>query len=133
MISNMKGIRALHSSRSTRIRLQEKFRVIDVKPTDSLNAFAQKEWLRQQAAPIMAQSGIPESDDLDPAGAEYDGFKKIQVRIYIFFLSFASDSPLNSVSWCQSYNSMSARSKWFKSEQYHCPIDTSAVAKSHCL
>jgi hypothetical protein len=70
------------SSRSTRIRLQEKFRVIDKISTDSLTPEAQAAWFKKHAAQIMAQSG--NSDDIDFADAEFGGFKRVQVRFYLY-------------------------------------------------
>jgi hypothetical protein len=71
-----------NSSRSTRIRLQEKFRVIDKISTDSLTPAGQKEWFRKHASQVMAQSG--NTDDLDPANDDFGGFKRVQVRSYLF-------------------------------------------------
>jgi hypothetical protein len=67
------------SSRSTRIRLQEKFRVIDEKPANFFTPTSHKDWIKKHASQIMAQSGNP--DDIDP-DSEYGGFKKVQVRVY---------------------------------------------------
>jgi hypothetical protein len=73
------------SSRSTRIRLQEKFRVIDEKPANFFTPTSHKDWIKKYAAQIMAQSGNP--DDIDP-DSEYGGFKKVQVRVYLFHLAW---------------------------------------------
>ncbi len=71
-----------NSSRSTRIRLQEKFRIIDKISTDSLTPAGQKEWFRKHVSQVMAQSG--NTDDLDPANDDFGGFKRVQVRSYLF-------------------------------------------------
>ena len=71
-----------NSSRSTRIRLQEPYRIIEKISTDSLTPAGQKEWFRKHASQIMAQSG--NSDDLDPANDDFGGFKRVQVRSYLF-------------------------------------------------
>jgi hypothetical protein len=71
-----------HSSRSTRIRLQEPYRIIEKIPTDSLTPAGQMEWFRKHASQVMAQSG--NSDDLDPANDDFGGFKRVQVRSYLF-------------------------------------------------
>jgi len=71
-----------HSSRSTRIRLQEPYRIIEKISTDSLTPAGQKEWFRKHASQVMAQSG--NTDDLDPANDDFGGFKRVQVRSYLF-------------------------------------------------
>ena len=71
-----------NSSRSTRIRLQEPYRIIEKIPTDSLTPAGQMEWFRKHASQVMAQSG--NSDDLDPANDDFGGFKRVQVRSYLF-------------------------------------------------
>jgi hypothetical protein len=71
-----------HSSRSTRIRLQQPYRIIEKIPTDSLTPAGQMEWFRKHASQVMAQSG--NSDDLDPANDDFGGFKRVQVRSYLF-------------------------------------------------
>ncbi len=108
-----------NSSRSTRIRLQEKFRVIDKKSADSLTPAGQKEWFRKHASKIMDQSG--NSDDVDPADVEFGGFKRVQVRLYLYFIFRLNVFPLNSVYMRQCYQSMLQRAKGYRSEQYHCP------------
>jgi hypothetical protein len=76
------------SSRSvaTRIRLQEKFRVTDVKPTDALTGtpLGQKEWFRKHASQIVAQAGNP--GDLDPMDAVVALRNSRFVSIFIFRL-----------------------------------------------
>ena len=71
-----------NSSRSTRIRLQEPYRIIERISTDSLTPAGQKEWFRKHASQVMAQSG--NTDDLDPANDDFGGFKRVQVRSYLF-------------------------------------------------
>ncbi len=66
-----------NSSRSTRIRLRDKYRAIDEKPSDFFTPTGRKDWIKKHAAQIMAQSGNP--DDID---SENGGFKKVQVRVY---------------------------------------------------
>jgi hypothetical protein len=72
-----------NSSRSTRIRLQDKYRVIDEKPSDFFTPTGHKDWIKKHAAQITAQSGNP--DDIQP-DSEYGGFKKVQIRVYFYFL-----------------------------------------------
>ncbi len=50
--------------------------------TDSLTPAGQKEWFRKHASQIMARSG--NADDLDPANDDFGGFKRVQVRSYLF-------------------------------------------------
>ncbi len=70
-------------TRSTRIRLQDKYRVIYEKPADFFTPTGHKDWIKKHTSQIMAQSGNP--GDIEP-DSEYDDFKKVQVRVYFNFL-----------------------------------------------
>ncbi len=72
-----------NSSRSTRIRLQEKFRVIDEKPADSTAPASVKDWVRNHAVNVMAQSGNYEV--VDAADIAIGGFRVTHVGVRIYF------------------------------------------------
>ncbi len=82
-----------NSSHSTRIRLQDKYRVIDENPAEFPTPMGHKDWIKKHASQIMAQSGNP--DNIEP-DSEYGGIKKVQVHVYFYFL-FACNSPPNLV------------------------------------
>ena len=74
------------SSRSTSLRLQEKFEVIAELSTDDPESEGVKEWIRKHASQVMAQAGT--TDDLNPKDAAFGGFKRASV--YAFPLLFLS-------------------------------------------
>ena len=74
------------SSRSTRLRLQEKFEVIAEMSTDDPDSDRVKEWIRKHASQVMAQAGT--ADDLNPKDAAFGGFKRASVCAFpLLFLS----------------------------------------------
>ena len=68
------------SSRSTRLRLQEKFEVIAEMATDDPDSDRVKEWIRKHALQVMAQAGT--TDDLNPKDAAFGGFKRASVCVF---------------------------------------------------
>ena len=62
----------------TRIRLQEKYRVIGEKPADTHPSILE-EWIRKHAAIVMAQLG--DVDDINSADGAFGGFKRVQVCV----------------------------------------------------
>ncbi len=83
------------SSLSTRIRLQEKYRIIDENPAGSASPSNIKDWIKQHATNVMAQSS--NHYDVDSADAANGGFKCVQVRVYFRF-SNQCISPLALIS-----------------------------------
>ncbi len=70
-----------NSSRSTRIRLQDKYRVIDEKPADFFTPMGHKDWIKEYAAQILSQSWNP--DDKEPDSV-YGCFKKVQIQVRVY-------------------------------------------------
>jgi len=68
------------SSRSTRLRLQDKFEVIAEMATDDHESDRVKEWIRKHALQVMAQAGS--TDDLNPKDAAFGGFKRASVCVF---------------------------------------------------
>ena len=106
---------SLLSSRTTRKRLQRKYRVVGDKPVNSASPSSIKEWIHKHAVNVMAQSG--NMDDIACKDKEYGGFKRVQVCPHNVFLF----SVLTSVAIMQVYQSMSKRAKGYSTVQYHCP------------
>jgi hypothetical protein len=73
------------STRSTRIRLQDKNRVIDEKPADYFTSTSHKDWIKKHASQIMAQSGNP--DDIEP-DSEYVASRKFRFAFILFHLAW---------------------------------------------
>ena len=78
---------ASQSSRTTRIRLQEKFRVIQVLDKSETTPADMRKWIEEQARAEMAKAGNYE--DLPARDTEsIGGFKRAHVRLQLLSLFF---------------------------------------------
>ena len=109
---------SVQSQSSSRIRLQERYRFIEEKSTESNNPEMIKDWIRRRCTQVMADSG--NSYDHTSVDADYGGFKPVQVPP-LFFSNFY---PLSHrlYRFSQNYRSMSKKTSGFESLQLHCPF-----------
>jgi hypothetical protein len=102
---------------STRIRLQERWRIIGTKEKATLDEF--KEWIDAHGRAEMAKAG--QFEDLQPASTDVGGFKHVHVSHSNIF-DVDNSGELNWMVSLQGYNATSERRNGFvKRTQFNCP------------